>query len=319
MKIVVLDGYCENPGDLSWNTLQNLGDTVIYDRTEYDDKIIAQRIGNAEAVYTNKTPISKCVIDQAPNLKFIGILATGYDIVNVKAAINKNIVVTNVPAYGTNSVAQMAIALLLEICHHVGIHNQAVQSGEWEHNADWSFWKYPLIELAGKKLGIIGLGRIGQQTARIAKALGMEVLANDAFESDVGRSVAKYVDRDTLFFESDIIILHCPLLYDTKGIINKKNIDKMKDGVIIINNSRGSLIIEADLAKALKSGKVRAAALDVVSTEPIKKGNPLLGIDNCLITPHISWAPKEARRRLMDIAVDNLQKFINGERQNVVK
>ena len=318
MKIVVLDGYCENPGDLSWDGLRALGDTVIYDRTEHNDEIIMQRVGNADVVYTNKTPLSKKIIDNAPNLKFIGVLATGYNVVDTKAAANKKIVVTNIPTYGTNSVAQMAIALLLEVCHHVGVHNKAVQDGEWENNKDWSFWKYPLIELAGKKLGIIGLGRIGQQTARIASALGMEILANDAFESDAGRSIAKYVDRDVLFSESDVIILHCLLFSDTEGIINKNNIAKMKDGVIIINNSRGPLIVEVDLAEALKSGKVAAAALDVVSTEPIKHDNPLLGIENCLITPHISWAPKESRQRLMNIAVDNLQSFINGTPKNRV-
>lgn len=319
MKIVVLDGYCENPGDLSWDSLKALGDTTVYDRTEYNNAVIAQRVGNADAVYTNKTPLPKEVIDGAPNLKFIGVLATGYNVVDVKAATEKGVIVTNIPTYGTNSVAQMAIALLLEVCHHVGAHNKAVQNGEWENNPDWSFWNYPLIELADKTMGIIGLGRIGQQTARIAKALGMRVIANDAFESDAGRAVAEYVDRDTLLAQSDVITLHCPLFPDTEGIVNKENIAKMKNGVIIINNSRGPLIVEKDLADALKSGKVAAAGLDVVSTEPIKHDNPLIGIENCLITPHISWAPKESRQRLMDIAVDNLQKFIDGTPQNTVK
>ena len=319
MKIVVLDGYCENPGDLSWQALQELGDElVVYDRTPANDAVIAERIREATAVFTNKTPLSRTVLEGSQTLKFIGVLATGYNVVDVEAAKEIGIVVTNIPTYGTDSVAQMAIALLLEVCHHVGAHNEAVQRGECAHNADWSFWKYPLIELAGKTMGIIGLGRIGQRTAQIARALNMRVIANDAFVSEAGQAVATYVDRDTLFAQSDVIVLHCPLFPDTQGLVNAETIAKMKDGVILINNSRGPLIIEADLAQALKSGKVGAAALDVVSTEPIREDNPLLGLPNCLITPHISWAPKEARQRLMDIAVDNLRQFLQGKPINVV-
>lgn len=318
MKIVILDGYCENPGDLSWRGFENLGETIVYDRTPFDDDIILQRIDSAEIVYTNKTPISGNVINNAPNLKYIGVLATGYNVVDTDAAAKKKIVVTNIPTYGSDSVSQMAIALLLELCQHVGVHDQAVQDGEWTHNPDWCFWKYPLIELSNKTMGIIGLGRIGQRTAAIAKALGMKVIAQDAFESDAGRAVATYVDKDTLFKDSDVIVLHCPLFPETQGIINKDNISKMKDGVMIINNSRGPLIVEEDLADALKSGKVGGAGLDVVATEPIREDCPLLGIDTCIITPHISWAPKEARQRLMDIAVDNLQQFIKGTPVNVV-
>lgn len=319
MKIVVLDGYCENPGDLSWQALQELGDElVVYDRTPANDAVIAERIREATAVFTNKTPLSRTVLEGSQTLKFIGVLATGYNVVDVEAAKEIGIVVTNIPTYGTDSVAQMAIALLLEVCHHVGAHNEAVQRGEWAHNADWSFWKYPLIELAGKTMGIIGLGRIGQRTAQIARALNMRVIANDAFVSEAGQAVATYVDRDTLFAQSDVIVLHCPLFPDTQGLVNAETIAKMKDGVILINNSRGPLIVEADLAQALKSGKVAAAALDVVSTEPIREDNPILGLHNCLITPHISWAPKEARQRLMDIAVDNLRQFLQGKPINVV-
>lgn len=319
MKIVVLDGYCVNPGDLTWNRLKNMGDTVIYDRTECNDEIIIERIHNADAVYTNKTPISKKVIESAPRLKFIGVLATGYNVVDVDTAKSKNIIVSNIPTYGTDSVAQMAIALLLELCHHVGAHNNAVQVGKWEHNPDWCFWNYPLVELAGKTIGIVGYGRIGQAVGHIAQALGMKILAYDkASNNSIESETLKYVNMDELLKKSDVISLHCPLFSDTAGIINKKNINKMKDGVFIINNSRGGLVVESDLAEGLKSGKVGGAALDVVSTEPINHDNPLLGISNCIITPHISWAPKESRQRLLNMAIDNLETFLHGTPQNVV-
>lgn len=318
MKIIVLDGYCENPGDLKWDALAKLGELTVYERTPWDDDIILQRIGNAEIVYTNKTPLSKNVLSKVRNVRFIGVLATGYNIVNIGIAKEKGIVVTNIPTYGTACVAQMAIALVLELCHHVGEHNRAVKSGEWTHNPDWCFWKYPLIELAGKTMGIIGLGRIGQQTAKIAKSLGMEVIASAAHQSKNGKNVASYVPQDELLQIADFIVLHCPLLPETEGLINAKTIEKMKDGVFIINNSRGPLIVENDLAKALQSGKVGGAALDVVSTEPIREDNPLLSCENCIITPHISWAAKEARQRLMDVAVDNLRQFLKGKEQNIV-
>ena len=276
------------------------------------------RIGDAQIVYTNKTPITKETLNVCSQIKFIGVLATGYNIVDVAAAKEKGIPVTNIPTYGTDAVGQFAIALLLEICHHIGYHSQAVHEGKWSSNPDWCFWDYPLIELAGKTMGIIGFGRIGQSTGKIAKALGMNVIANDAFESETGKEIAAYVDKDTLFAQSDVIALHCPLFPETEGIINWENIEKMKDGVIILNNSRGPLIVEQDLADALNSGKVYAAGLDVVSTEPIKEDNVLLKAKNCFITPHISWAPKESRQRLMDIAVDNLKAFTEGNPKNVV-
>lgn len=319
MKIVILDGYTENPGDLDWKGLEELGELTVYDRTPCeDDEEIGRRIGSAEAVYTNKTPISANVLKACPCLKFIGVLATGYNVVDIDAARKQGVTVANVPTYGTNAVGQFAIALLLEICHHIGHHNQAVHDGKWESNPDWCFWDYPLIELADKTIGIIGFGRIGQATGRMAKAFGMRVLANDSYPNETGKALAEYVDRETLLRESDVIALHCPLFPDTKGIINKENIAKMKDGVIIINNSRGPLIVEEDLAEALNSGKVYAAGLDVVSTEPIKGDNPLLAAKNCFITPHISWAPRESRKRLMDVAVGNLRNFIHGEPSNVV-
>ena len=319
MKIVILDGYTENPGDLSWSELEKLGKLTVYDRTSITDEAeIITRIGGAEAVYTNKTPISQHVIDSCPNMKFIGVLATGYNVVDVGYAKQKGIPVCNVPSYGSDAVGQFAIALLLEICHHIGHHSDAVHSGRWENNVDWCFWDYPLIELAGKTIGIVGFGRIGQVTGRIAKALGMRVIANDEHPNDPGRAIADYVSLDELLKESDVIALHCPLFPSTEGIINKDNIAKMKNGVIIINNSRGPLIVEQDLADALNSGKVYAAGLDVVSSEPIRGDNPLLKAKNCFITPHISWAPKESRQRLMDIAVENLRQFMNGTTVNVV-
>lgn len=319
MKIVVLDGYTENPGDLSWNGLESIGECQIFDRTSLTDPAeTIRRIGDAEAVFTNKTPISKKVFDVCSNIRFVGLLSTGYNVVDVQAAREHKIVVANIPTYGTAAVGQFAIALLLEICHHIGHHDQAVHDGKWSSNADWCFWDYPLIELAGKTMGIIGFGRIGQTTGTIAKAMGMRVIANDAHESGSGKLIAEYTDRDTLFRESDVVALHCPLFPETKGIINHENIAKMKDGVIILNNSRGPLIVEQDLADALNSGKVYAAGLDVVSDEPIRNDNPLLKAKNCIITPHISWAPKESRQRLMEIAVSNLQAFIDGAPKNVV-
>lgn len=322
MKIVVLDGYTLNPGDISWEGLEKFGELKVYDRVSYDEKdedIIAERVGDADIVFTNKTPITKNALGKMPNLKFIGVLATGYNIVDVDAAKEKGIVVANIPTYGTNSVGQFAIALLLEMCHHVGAHSDSVLRGEWARNPDWCYWNYPLIELAGKTMGIIGYGRIGQTTGRIAQALGMKVIASDVYKNPALESdTMKYAELDELFVQSDIIVLHCPLFESTKGIINKDNIAKMKDGVMIINNSRGPLIVEEDLAEALNSGKVAGAAVDVVMTEPIKSDNPLLKAKNCIITPHISWAPKESRKRLMDIAADNLERFLAGNPVNVV-
>lgn len=322
MKIVVLDGYTLNPGDISWEGLEKLGELTVYERTSYDrsgEELIVERGKDADVLFTNKTPLSREALGKMHNLKYIGVLATGYNIVDIEAAKDMGIVVTNIPTYGTDSVGQMAIALLLEMCHHVGAHSESVKRGEWANNADWCYWKYPLIELAGKTMGIIGYGRIGQATGRIAQALGMRVIAFDSYQNrNLESETMKYADLDTLLSESDVIALHCPLFESTKGIINKDTIAKMKDGVMIINNSRGPLIVENDLAHALNSGKVGGAALDVVSTEPIKADNPLLNAKNCIITPHISWAPKESRQRLMDIAVDNLEKFLSGNPVNVV-
>ncbi|WP_298034930.1 D-2-hydroxyacid dehydrogenase [uncultured Dysosmobacter sp.] len=319
MKIVVLDGYTENPGDLSWEGLEKLGELTVYDRTSLTDENEAiARIGDAEIVLTNKTPITKRVIDACPNMKFIAMLATGYNVVDVAYAKEQGIPVSNVPVYGTYSVSQFAIALLLEICHHIGHHSQTVFEGKWEHCQDWCYWDYPLIELDGKTMGLIGLGNIGRHTAQIAGALGMRVIAYDAWQNDAGRKVAEYVELDTLFAESDVIVVHMPLLPFNTGLINKENIAKMKDGVIFINNSRGQIVIEKDLADALNSGKVAAAGLDVVSTEPIRGDNPLLKAKNCIITPHMSWGAKESRQRIMDCTIANMQAYIKGAPINVV-
>ncbi len=317
VKIVVLDGYTLNPKDLSWDELGAFGDLVVYDRTP-DDEIV-KRIADAQIVFTNKTPLNSSAINACPNIEYIGVLATGYNVVDIAAAKEKGIIVTNVPTYGTEAVAQFAIALLLEICHHIGHHNDAVRKGRWTNNLDWCFWDYPLIELSGKTMGIIGYGRIGQATGRIAQTLGMNVLANDEYKNiSLECETMRYVELEELFEKSDVIALYCPLFPSTEGIINRTNIDKMKTGVIILNNSRGGLIVEQDLADALNSGKVYYAGLDVVSVEPIKSDNPLLKAKNCIITPHISWASKESRQRLLELVVDNLRQYLNGTPINVV-
>ena len=319
MKMVILDGYTENPGDLSWSELEKLGELTVYDRTSLtDEEEIAARIDNADILLTNKTPVSAAALDKNPGVKYISVLATGYNIVDVEAARARGIPVSNVPAYGTAAVAQFAIAMLLEICHHVAHHSETVHAGRWEQSPDWCYWDYPLIELQGKTMGIIGFGRIGQQTGRIAKAMGMNILATGSRPTDSGREIAEYVELDELLARSDVIALHCPLFPSAQGIISRENIAKMKDGVILLNNSRGPLIDEQALADALNSGKVYAAGLDVVSTEPIRGDNPLLKAKNCFITPHISWAPKESRQRIMDCTVENIKAFLDGEPVNVV-
>ncbi len=319
MKIVVLDGYTENPGDLSWDVLKQFGEVTVYDRTSYTESpLIAERIGNAGVAVINKTPIGRATIDACPDLKAIAVLATGYNVVDTAYAKEKGIPVMNVPSYGTEIVGQYAVGLLLEICSHIGYHSDTVHRGKWQESIDFCYWDHPMIELFGKTAGIIGLGRIGKTTARILNALGMHVLAYDAHESEEGRQLAAYVPLEELFARSDVIFLHCPLFRETEGIINKDNIAKMKDGVILINNSRGQLVAEQDLADALNSGKVAAAGLDVVSSEPIKADNPLLAAKNCIITPHISWAAKEARQRILDTTVSNIASFLSGKPENVV-
>ena len=316
MKIVILDGYTANPGDLSWSEFEKLGNLTVHDRTPSD--LIVSGIGDAEAILTNKVPITRETLDACPNVKYIGVLATGFNVIDVAAAKEKGIIVSNVPAYSTPAVAQLTFALLLEICHHVGAHSDAVLKGDWTNSKDFCFWNYPLIELAGKTMGIIGIGRIGREVANIAKAFGMKVCAyGPRYEINENADIPG-VSLDELFARSDVISLHCPLFDETKGIINKNSIAKMKDGVIILNSSRGPLIVDEDLKDALNSGKVGYAAVDVLSAEPPTADNPLFAAKNCIITPHIAWAPIESRTRLLDIAVANLKGFLAGNPQNVV-
>ena len=317
MKIVVLDGYTLNPGDLSWEGFESLGEVQVYNRTPAEKTV--ERIGDASVILTNKTAITKEILDQCPAIRYIGVLATGYNVVDVKAAAQKGIVVTNIPSYGTDAVAQYAFALLLELCHHVGLHDESVKAGEWENCQDFCYWKTPLMELAGKTLGLIGFGRIGQKTGAIARAMGMKVLAYDRFQRpELENENCRYVSLEQLLAASDVISLHCPLLPETKGVINRDTISRMKDGVLIINTSRGDLVVEKDLAEALISGKVAGAAADVVSTEPIRGDNPLLKAPNMIITPHMAWGAKESRGRLMNQAVENLKAFLSGNPVNTV-
>lgn len=319
MKIVVLDSYTENPGDLSWDWLGNYGEFEVYDRTDVNniDEIV-ERIGEAEIAISNKTPFTNEVIDRCPNLKLVSILATGYNIIDTNYAREKGIAVCNVPAYSTMSTSQFAIALLLELANNVGLHNESVHNGEWENSKDFCYWKKPTIELADKTLGIIGLGAIGSQTAKTAKALGMNVVVYTPHPKEEWKGFVDFVTKEELFAKSDAIVLHCILNEETKELINAQNIAKMKDGVLIVNNGRGGLICEADLAKALNDGKVGGAAVDVVSTEPISSDNPLLKAKNCIITPHISWTSKECRERIMQITEKNIKSYISGNPINTV-
>lgn len=293
MKIVVLDGYCLNPGDLSWEGFAALGEITVYDRTPLTDETeIARRIAGAEVVLTNKTPLSRAVINGSESLQYIGVLATGYNVVDTDAARQRGIPVCNVPSYGTRTVAQFAIALLLEICHHVGLHDQAVHDGAWSRCPDYCFWNSPLIELEGKTMGIVGYGHIGRAVGDIAAALGMKVVANGPHPWPVGSAPAEWVTLEKLLECSDVVSLHCPLTPETRGLIDRKAIAKMKDGAILINNSRGPLIVEQDVADALNCGRLGAAGVDVADTEPLPADSPLLKAKNCIITPHISWAPR---------------------------
>ena len=319
MKIVILDGYTENPGDLSWSGFQALGEVTVYDRTPFaqGDGETLRRAAGDEALIVNKVPLNAETLEKlAPTLKYVGMLATGYNVVDVEAAKRLGICVCNIPTYGTTAVAQMVMALLLELCHHVGDHSRSVKEGQWSRCPDFCYWNTPLTELAGKTFGVVGYGRIGRATAKLAAAFGMEVLAFDKFAQDDG--VARMVTLDELLAQSDVISLHCPLFPDTQGIINRESIAKMKDGVLLINTSRGPLIVEEDLAEALHSGKVAGAGLDVLAVEPPQPDHPLMREERCLITPHIAWAPRESRARLMDIAVENLKAFAAGSPQNVV-
>lgn len=311
MKIVVLDGYGLNPGDLSWEPLKALGETEIYEYTAPEE--VAERIAGAQIAVTNKTVLGAKEMDAAPGLRYIGVLATGYNVVDLSEAKRRGIAVTNVPAYSTAAVAQHVFALLLEICQRVGHHSHEVHSGRWAANRDFCFWDYPLIELNGKTMGIVGYGQIGQATARIARAFGMRVLVYSRHATG-----EEFVPLDTLLRESDVVSLHCPLTDQNAGLIGREALAKMKRGAILINTARGPLVDEAALREALLSGHLTAAAMDVVSREPILADNPLLGLNNCIITPHIAWACRESRQRLMDIATENVRRFLAGDPVNVV-
>jgi glycerate dehydrogenase len=317
MKIAVLDGYCLNPGDLSWDALGKLGELEVFERTPPGE--VVKRAAGAAIVFTNKTALPAQVLAQLPELRYIGVLATGYNIVDVEAARSRGIVVTNIPTYGTASVAQFVFALLLELCQNAGIHASATRAGEWTRNPDWSFWKSPLVELAGKTMGIIGFGRIGRQTGRIADAMGMRVIANDTVQSNPPEYEGfRWVSVEEALRESDVVSLHSPLFPETKGMINRQSLALMKPSAFPINTSRGPLVVDQDLADALNAGRIAGAGLDVLSVEPPAAENPLLSARNCLVTPHIAWATREARSRLMDLAVQNVTSFLAGTPRNVV-
>jgi glycerate dehydrogenase len=314
MSIVVLDGYILNPGDLSWKGLEELASVTIYDRTE--EALIPQRAAGAQMVLTNKTPLSAATLRRLPEARYIGVLATGYNIVDLKAARELGIIVTNVPTYGTASVAQFTFALLLELCHHVKLHSDAVMAGEWSRSRDWCFWRAPLIELAGKVMGLVGFGRIGRQVGRVAQAMGMQVIFTGGKHSD-GASQGR-VGLEELLRCSDVVSLHCPLAPETQGMIHAGRLRLMKSSAFLINTSRGPLVVDQDLADALNSERLAGAALDVLSVEPPAAGNPLLNAKNCLITPHIAWATREARARLLEAGITNVAAYLQGKPRNAV-
>lgn len=317
MKIVILDGHCVNPGDLSWDCLNRFGNCTVYAETDSEEEAI-RRIGDSEIILTNKTPINARILDACPRIRYVGVLATGYNVVDCDACRERGIPVTNIPSYGTAAVAQFTIALLLEICHQIGYHDRIVHDGAWVRSSVFSFWETPQTELAGKTMGIIGFGKIGQAVGKLAAAFGMRVIAYSRTETDTGRQIAEYVTAEQLFRQSDVVSLHCPLFPETDKIINAESIGMMKDGAILLNTSRGGLLDEKAVTAALESGKLRAAAVDVVSQEPMKADNPLLHAPNCIITPHMAWAPAESRQRLLDCAAANLQSFLDGMVQNCV-
>ena len=317
MRIVILDGHAINPGDLSWDALRDLGSLEVFDRTA--EGLIVPRAREADAVLTTRTPLSAQILKQLKRLRYIGAMFTGYEEIDLNAAHELNLVVTNVPTYGTGSVAQLVFALLLEHCHHVAHHDVATHAGEWSRSADFSFWKTPLIELEGKTMGIVGLGRIGRQVGEIAVAMGMRVIADNAARTNAPQWPGfRWCNLDELLRSSDVVSLHCPLLPETRGLINAAALSKMKPGAFLINTSRGQLVVEQDLADALTDGRLAGAAVDVLSVEPPSSNNPLLKARNCILTPHIAWATKEARTRLIESVVTNLRAFVESHAVNVV-
>lgn len=315
MKITVLDGHTLNPGDLSWDKLSELGNLTVYDRTK--EKDILKRASNSKIILTNKTPLFANTIKQLPDLKYIGVLATGYNVVDADTAKKQGIIVTNVPAYSTRSVAQMTFAHILNLAQRTACHSASVKAGDWSRSEDFCYWKHPLLELSGMTLGIFGFGQIGQAVFKLAKAFGMKIIASSRTTKE-GFDDVDFVDIDSLFKTSDILTLHCPLTHETEKIVNKEKIDLMKKSAFIVNTARGQLIDEEALANALNNGTIAGAGLDVLSSEPPEKNNPLLSAKNCFITPHIAWASKASRQRLMDTAVENVKAFIKGSPQNKV-
>lgn len=316
MKIVILESSAVNPGDLSWEAIDQFGEVTVYERTAPEEA--APRIGDAEVVLINKTPITAELLDACPDLKLICVEATGYNVVDCEAARQRGVTVCNVPAYGTDAVAQFTFSLLLELCNRVGHHDDFVHKGGWCRCPDFCYWDTPQMELADKTIGIIGFGRIGRAVAKIANAFNMKVLAYSRSRCPEGEALGTYVDLDTLLARSDIVSLHCPLTEETEYLINAQTLSVMKDGAILLNTARGGLVDEAALLQALQTGKLRGAAVDVVSAEPIKADNPLLTAPNCIITPHMAWAPVETRQRIIDCTVDNIRAYLSGSPIHVV-
>jgi glycerate dehydrogenase len=317
MNIVVLDGYTLNPGDISWDGISKLGNLTVYDRTP-EDKIL-ERCRDAEVVFTNKTPLKEAVIKALPRLKYIGVLATGYNVVDIDFARSRGVAVANVPGYGTASVVQMTIALLLELSLHVQEHSDSVRNGDWAKSPDFCYWKFPLVELEGKTLGVIGFGNIGQKVADVATTLGMNIIASSRTRSDQsGRKNFRWAEIPELLKESDVVSIHCPLFSETQGLINSRSLSTMKPSAFLLNTSRGPIVVDEDLANALNDGVIAGAGIDVLSVEPPSADNPLFKARNCIITPHIAWATKEARSRLMRMAQENLSMFLNGKPINIV-
>lgn len=316
MKIVILDGHAVNPGDLSWDFLNQFGEVIVYERTPLEE--VANRIGDADIVLTNKFPINEAILNACPNIKLVCVLATGYNVVDCEATKKRGIPVCNVPDYGTAAVAQFTFALLLDLCHNVAHHAQTVRDGKWCACPDFCYWETPQMELAGKTLGIIGFGRIGRAVGKIAKAFGMNVIAYNRSQCEEGKAIGSYVNLEELLATADIISLHCPLTAENTGMINAESIAQMKDGAILINTARGPLVDEAAVASALESGKLRGFACDVISAEPMKKNNPLKSAPNCIVTPHMAWAPIESRMRIQECTERSIKAFLAGQPINTV-
>jgi len=316
MRTIVLDGYTLNPGDLSWDGLRRFGECEVYDRTPPEQ--VVERSQGAEILFTNKVVLDRPVMDSLPDLKYIGVTATGYNVVDLDAAREKGIIVTNVPAYGTPAVAQMVFALLLELCQRVAHHDQTVKQGRWAECEDFCYWDFPLVELAGQTMGIVGLGRIGRAVAQRARAFEMRVLGHDVEPAAFADTGVESADLDTIFTESDVVSLHCNLTEDNEGLIDAERLGQMKNTAFLINTSRGPLVRDQDLADALNAGHLAGAALDVLSVEPPSPDNPLLTAKNCIITPHIAWATRAARARLMGTAIGNVDAFLSGSPRNVI-